>query len=98
MEWGAGTIAGFHRDPSVMFTEEYQSDVMSEHFKTFDKYRQSFLVGEMIWNFADFATQQGATRVAGNKKGILTRQRDPKSAAKVIKERYHRLRNQTNIK
>jgi hypothetical protein len=25
----------------------------------FDKLRKEFLVGELIWNFADFMTQQG---------------------------------------
>ena len=31
--------------------------------------------GEMIWNFADFMTKQEPRRVAGNKKGVFTRER-----------------------
>ena len=27
-------------------------------FEVFDEYRGKFLVGEMIWNFADFETDQ----------------------------------------
>jgi beta-glucuronidase len=47
-----------------------------------------FVVGEHVWNFADFATRQGITRVGGNKKGIFTRQRQPKAAAFVLRERW----------
>ena len=47
------------QEPSVMFTEEYQVDSIKEYFPVFDKYRKQFFVGEMIWNFADFATIQG---------------------------------------
>lgn len=94
-EWGAGTVTGLHQDPSVMFTEEYQEEVMKQHFAVFDTLRKDFLVGEMIWNFADFATAQGVNRVQGNKKGVLTRQRQPKSAAHFLRRRYHELRGQT---
>jgi hypothetical protein len=43
-----------------MWTEDYQVVTLTEHFKAFDAlYREGFLMGEMIWNFADFATPQG---------------------------------------
>ena len=29
----------------------------------------------MVWNFADFMTKQEPRRVAGNKKGVFTRER-----------------------
>lgn len=45
-------------------------------------------MGEQIWNFADFATAQGIVRVDGNKKGIFTRSRRPKSAAYSVRERW----------
>lgn len=49
--------------PSTMWSEEYHIDLLREHFRAFDSLRTSssdrFLTGEMIWNFADFATQQG---------------------------------------
>ena len=44
--------------PSFVFTEDYQAELMMEHHKVFDKFRNSFLVGEMVWNFADFMTTQ----------------------------------------
>ena len=48
-------------------------------------------MGEMIWNFADFMTKQEITRVLGNRKGIFTRQRQPKAAAHIMKQRYWHL-------
>ena len=42
-----------------MFSEEYHVDTIKQYFPVFDKYREKFLVGEMIWNLADFATKQG---------------------------------------
>ena len=41
-----------------MFTEEFQTDFLKEYHKVFDRLRQDFLVGEMVWNFADFMTVQ----------------------------------------
>ena len=38
------------------------------------------VVGEQVWNFADFATTSGIMRVGGNKKGVFTRDRRPKAA------------------
>ncbi|XP_065054436.1 beta-glucuronidase-like [Rhopilema esculentum] len=90
-EYGADAVPGLHREPSVVFSEEYQVDTIKQYFPVFDKYRKSFLVGEMLWNLADFATKQDLTRVGGNKKGILTRNRQPKMAAHVLRERYLKL-------
>jgi beta-glucuronidase len=41
-----------------------------------------------VWNFADFQTSQHVFRVDGNKKGIFTRDRRPKSSAQVLKQRW----------
>ena len=48
----------------------------------------------MVWNFADFMTKQAVQRVLGNKKGVFTRQRQPKAAAHLIRRRYHALAKQ----
>ncbi|XP_053376581.1 beta-glucuronidase-like [Mercenaria mercenaria] len=90
-EYGADTIAGFHQEPSFVFTEEYQQEFLQEYHKTFDKLRAEFLVGEMPWVFADFMTVQGIKRVAGNKKGLLTRQRQPKMSGHLIRSRYMKM-------
>lgn len=85
-EYGADAIAGFHSTPAVMFTEEYQIEMVNRFHNVFD--RLDFVIGEQLWAFADFATKQGTTRVNGNKKGIFTRDRNPKSIAFVLKERW----------
>ena len=46
------------------------------------------VVGEQIWNFADFATAPGIMRVDGNKKGVFTRERRPKAAAHMLRRRW----------
>ena len=86
-EYGAETIPGLHSDPPVMFSEEYQVAVLENFHKGFD--RLPFVIGEHVWNFADFATKQGITRVGGNKKGVFTRPRQPKAAAHLLRKRWH---------
>ncbi|XP_026327842.1 beta-glucuronidase isoform X2 [Hyposmocoma kahamanoa] len=89
LEYGADTLAGLHELPEYVWSEEFQLALMSEHFKAFDKLRQSgFFAGEFIWNFADFKTAQTITRVGGNKKGIFTRAREPKASAHHLRARY----------
>jgi beta-glucuronidase len=51
----------------------------------------SNFVGEQVWNFADFQTSQGIMRVQGNKKGVFTRDRKPKMAAHMLRERWMRI-------
>ncbi|XP_029028745.1 beta-glucuronidase [Betta splendens] len=94
-EYGADAVAGLHIDPPAMFTEEYQKEVLLNYHRAFDQKRKHYVIGELIWNFADFMTAQGVLRVVGNKKGIFTRQRQPKAAAFILKDRYWKLANET---
>lgn len=86
-EYGADTISGFHAEPSLMFSEEYQCEFLDAYHKAYD--RLPFVVGEHVWNFADFATKQGITRPMGNKKGVFTRDRQPKASAHLMRKRWH---------
>ncbi|MDO4459653.1 MAG: beta-glucuronidase [Clostridia bacterium] len=86
-EFGADTVMGLHDTTPVMFTEEYQVDYYKVYSKVFDE--MSFVMGEQVWNFADFMTTQGIVRVQGNKKGIFTRDRKPKLAAHYYRERWN---------
>ncbi|XP_024060726.1 beta-glucuronidase [Terrapene carolina triunguis] len=95
-EYGADAIAGLHNDPPLMFSEEYQKAVLKEYHSVFDKKRKEYVIGELIWNFADFMTDQATSRVLGNKKGIFTRQRQPKAAAFVLRDRYWKLANESS--
>ncbi|XP_042288153.1 beta-glucuronidase [Thunnus maccoyii] len=94
-EYGADAVPGIHSDPPMMFTEEYQKVVLQSYHNVFDQKRKQYVIGELIWNFADFMTAQGVTRVVGNKKGVFTRQRQPKAAAFILRDRYWRLANET---
>nr|XP_023688726.1 beta-glucuronidase [Paramormyrops kingsleyae] len=96
-EYGADAVPGLHADPPMMFTEEYQKTVLQNYHEVFDEKRKGYVVGELIWNFADFMTAQSITRVVGNKKGIFSRQRQPKAGAFLLKERYWRLANETGV-
>lgn len=87
-EFGADAVAGMHSDPPTMFSEEYQVDVIQRYCEALDEL--PFIIGEHVWNFADFMTKQGLTRVMGNRKGIHTRERQPKMAAHYLKQRWLR--------
>lgn len=88
-EYGADTISGLHDTTPVMYTEEYQLDYYRMNNRVLDE--MDFVVGEQVWNFADFATSQSLLRIQGNKKGLFTRDRKPKLAAHYFRERWHRI-------
>ena len=88
-EFGTDTLPTEHKLPSVMWSQEYQDEYMAMNFKVFDSY--DFVQGELVWNFADFQTSEGIMRVNGNKKGIFTRQRQPKDVAFTFKRRWEAL-------
>lgn len=88
-EYGADTLPSEHKLPSVMWSQEYQNEVLELQHRVFDSY--DFIRGEQVWNFADFQTTEGLMRVNGNKKGIFTRQRQPKDVAFLLKKRWESL-------
>ena len=90
-EYGGDTNGGIDKLPSVMWSQEYQIECLEMCHRVFDSY--PFVKGEQIWNFADFQTTEGIMRMDGNKKGIFTRQRQPKRAAYYIKQRWENLSN-----
>ncbi|CAG2180571.1 unnamed protein product [Oppiella nova] len=104
-EYGADTLAGIHMEPSYVFSEDYESEFLMNYHKAFDGLRkEGFFVGELVWNFADFMTGQshqpnpptqtsdgGTDRIIGNRKGIFTRERQPKAAARLLRCRYWNL-------
>lgn len=85
-EFGADTIAGLHSMPAEQWSEEYQTELILE---LIDVMREcDFVIGEHIWNFADFRTAQNYVRVGGNKKGVFTRERQPKMVAHFLRKRW----------
>jgi beta-glucuronidase len=86
-EFGADTIAGTHSDPPEMWSEEYQEELIKGFLDLAD--RTKYLVGLLIWNFADFKTSQSVMRSQGlNQKGVFTRDRQPKKAAHMLRDRW----------
>ncbi len=85
-EFGTDTLDSLHKLPSIMWSQEYQDEYYERNFSVFDSY--DFITGELTWNFADFQTTEGIMRVNGNKKGVFTRNRQPKSSAFVLKKRW----------
>ena len=85
-EYGADTMPGLHTTTPSMWTEEYQKELLAMHGRVFD--RIDAVAGEHVWNFADFATSQGVMRVGGNRKGVFTRDRQPKAAAHLLRARW----------
>lgn len=88
-EYGVDTIAGFHETEGEMFTEEFQVEYLNMYHKLFDQF--DHVIGEHVWNFADFYTASNLLRIQGNKKGIFTRERKPKAAAHTLRQRWTNL-------
>ncbi|MGC8832383.1 MAG: glycoside hydrolase family 2 TIM barrel-domain containing protein, partial [Thermoproteota archaeon] len=85
-EFGADAIAGVHRDPPEMWSEEYQAELIETYWKVMRS--KKYVVGGHIWNFADFRVGQSPGRTTLNRKGVFTRTRDPKLSAKKVKELF----------
>jgi beta-glucuronidase len=87
-EYGADTMPGLHSLTAAPWTEEYQVDYLAMNHRVFDAVPA--VVGEQVWNFADFETTSGIMRVGGNKKGVFSRDRKPKAAAFALRKRWRK--------
>jgi beta-glucuronidase len=87
-EYGADTYPGLHALTPEPWSEEYQVAYLEMNHRVFD--RVDAVVGEHVWNFADFATTAGTMRVGGNRKGVFTRDRRPKAAAHLLRSRWRK--------
>ncbi len=85
-EFGADTIAGMHSLPAEQWSEEYQTELILGLIDVMREY--DFVIGEHVWNFADFRTAQNFTRAGGNKKGVFTRERQPKMVAHFLRKKW----------
>ena len=82
-EFGADCIDGIHSDPPVMFSEEYQNDTVEKQYNELRK--KDYVIGAHVWAFADFKTAQSKSRIVMNRKGVFTRDRQPKMVAHTLK-------------
>lgn len=85
-EYGTDTVAGLHDVQEKPWSEEYQTAFLEMYHRVFD--RVDAVIGEQVWNFADFSTSDGVMRVDGNKKGVFTRDRRPKQGAHTLRKRW----------
>jgi len=81
-EFGADAIVGLHSDPPQMWSEEYQMWLIKKYVENLSK--REYVVGLHIWNFADFRTPQSPWRTILNRKGVFTRDRQPKMSASIL--------------
>ncbi|TVR08472.1 MAG: beta-glucuronidase [Planctomycetota bacterium] len=82
-EFGADTVPGLHSEYSLMWTEEYQIEVLRRIITFAEQCPQCF--GAHIWNLADFKVGQHTGRIVVNWKGVFTRDRSPKAAAHEVR-------------
>src|SRR5882672_9980219 len=86
-EFGADAVAGSHSEPPQMWTEEYQTAMLKAYLDLATT--RPWIVGLHVWNFADFKTGQGTHRALGiNHKGVFTRDRQPKMAARFLRSQW----------
>mgnify|MGYP001626177529 CR=1 FL=1 len=86
-EFGADAYLGLHSDPPQMWSEEYQAELIKKYVEALTK--RSYIIGLHIWNFADFRTPQNPLRTILNRKGIYTRDRQPKLAAQIVSQLFN---------
>jgi beta-glucuronidase len=83
-EFGADAVSGLHALPPAVWSEDYQAALIRMSLDVFG--RVPGVIGEHVWNFADFATAQAVHRPGGNHKGVFTRDRQPKAAAWLLRD------------
>jgi beta-glucuronidase len=86
-EFGADTLPGEHSAEGLMWSEEFQVAFLKAYLDV--AARKDFVAGMHVWCFADFRTAEGILRAGSlNHKGVFTRDREPKMAARFLRERW----------
>jgi len=86
-EFGADTVSGLHSVPEELYSEEYQVELLRKYLALAES--KKYLAGLHVWVLADFRTSHSLMRVGGlNRKGVFTRDRQPKMAAHFLKSKW----------
>ncbi|MDY7010434.1 MAG: glycoside hydrolase family 2 TIM barrel-domain containing protein [Planctomycetota bacterium] len=88
-EFGADGFVGEHSVVPEMHTEEYQAQLLHETIKMLQD--NPLVAGQFLWVFADFKVTQSPGRIRNNHKGIFTRDRSPKLAARIVRSLWKKL-------
>lgn len=83
-EFGADAISGVHFEPARLFSEEYQAEILEKQSQLIES--KDYTIGTHVWGFADFMVGQSYTRALLNRKGVFTRDRQPKMAAHTLRK------------
>ena len=51
--------------------------------------KKDYVIGAHVWCFADFKSTQGTARVLLNRKGVFTRDRQPKMSAYMLRDLWN---------
>lgn len=89
-EFGGAALYGHHTFDNVLWTEEYQANLLSHCLSLF--HEDPMVVGFYVWQFCDMRTclEAGITRARGfNNKGILNEYRKPKASYFAVRSLYH---------
>jgi beta-glucuronidase len=87
-ELGADAIAGMHSELPLMWSEEYQAEVLTRVLEVANQHPH--VVGAHVWTFSDFKVGQHPGRALLNHKGVFTRDRQPKLAAHTLRGLWKR--------
>lgn len=82
-ELGADAVAGMHSELPLMWTEEYQAEMLTRVLEVAE--RDPRVIGAHVWAFSDFKVGQHPGRALLNHKGVFTRDRQPKLAAHTLR-------------
>jgi len=82
-EFGADALPGQHSEHELMWTEEYQVEMLRRVIAC--ARARPYVCGTHVWTFADFRVGQHVGRVINNWKGVFTRDRQPKMAAHLLR-------------
>jgi beta-glucuronidase len=82
-EFGADAVAGLHTYPPQPFSEEFQSEMVRKQYELLRS--KDYICGAHVWNFADFKTAHSLCRIINNRKGVFSRDRQPKMVAHTLR-------------
>lgn len=82
-EFGADSYPGLNWLPHIVWSEEYHCHLVQKTIEWFRK--QHYIIGEQIWVFADFKCSQENGRAILNRKGMFSRNRQPKMVAHTLR-------------
>jgi beta-glucuronidase len=72
-----------------MWSEEYQAELIKKYIEVLST--KDYIVGLHVWVFADFRAPQNPGRTILNRKGVFTRDRQPKMSASILSSLFRRI-------